>query len=198
MEKLRSGLKYWLGCRFAADEEESQGASQSDEEASYPDGLRGNVIVEKSADNRRQGTRQTPSQPMNRHITAAQIGGCEIRYIFAGGGNECQLTKCKDNHAQPKSPKAAHQRYAACADRIDKHANSEDRKGSITASDLCDRILCEDTQQAIRGGNPAIETFRHTKICLGVHRHQDPKQCRCDQANTDRHDKHHEAFVAQD
>ena len=106
---LVTSLERWLRVRGgSAQEEESQGAGEPNEQASDPDGLRGNVIVKVSADDRGEGAGDAPSQPVHGHVTAAQIGRRQVGNIFAGSRDESQLAHCQDDHAQTETPESAH------------------------------------------------------------------------------------------
>ncbi len=138
------------------EQEKPEGAGEADKQASNPNGARCDVVIEKSADHGREGAGKPPSEPVDGHITAAQICRRTIRHIFAGSWNKSKLTKGQDDHAELKSPKAAHQGNTACAECIDQHRSTENGKSRVLPCNARHQVLHKDTHQRIGGGNPTV------------------------------------------
>lgn len=116
-------LRRGAGGGEAAQDEQPEGAGQADEQASHPDGARGDGIVEEAADERGESAGETPSKPVDGHVTTPQVCGSAIGNVFGGGGNKGEFAEGQDDHAQPEPPETAHERHAARPEGIDQHAS---------------------------------------------------------------------------
>ena len=105
--------------RKAREDRQTSNAGQADDETSDPDRTRSNGIVKITSDQRRQRARESPAQPIDTHVTAAQICGSDISHIFACRRHNDQFAECQNDHAQPETLKAVHHRHGANAQRVD-------------------------------------------------------------------------------
>src|SRR5215208_2621222 len=90
--------------RSPIEKEKPKGAAQADQQTSNPNGAGRNVVVQGSTDDRGKSPRQTPTQPVNRHVSSAQVGRRHVSDVFGGRGNQGQLSEGQDDHAEPKPP----------------------------------------------------------------------------------------------
>src|SRR5688500_9312405 len=140
----------------AAKQEKPERTGQTNEQTSDPNGARSDVVVEESTNDGGQCARQAPAQPVNGHVAAAQICRRKVRHVFAGSRDESKFTEGKNDHTEPESPKTTHERHTACAQCIDEHAHTKDRKGAMLPCDARYKVLHEYTHQRIGGRNPAV------------------------------------------
>jgi hypothetical protein len=169
----------------AVEQEYAKDAGKASEQTSNPNGTWSNIVIEESADDGREGACHTPAQPVDGHVAAAQVGGCSIGHVFAGGGNEGEFAEGEDDHTEPETPEASHKGNTSGAQRVDQHARANNGQSFMAACDAGDKILNEDTHERVGSGNPAILCFGDTEVGFGIHRHENPEQGRRDQAKAD-------------
>ena len=102
------GAKRRSGFGDAVECDQAKGAGQADEQTSDPNGLWRYIVVQESADKRGEGAGESPAEPVNGHVSAAQVGGRDVCHVFAGGWHEGEFAECEHDHAEPKAPEACH------------------------------------------------------------------------------------------